>query len=466
MVYRGLVGILVGLALVGSASAQYTIFAAETPAGNLGGNVAAYGELKAYHVATAGGAATVANGLPSTELSDPIGVVGMYGRLYISNRHGNTLGQGSLKTYEWNGTNLTSGVTIATAAQTSHQGFHGFSFSPSSDLFMSTNAGGSRRFRDMGAGYADIDGTNSGSPRDVWVAPDGSAVIESMANGQLLWRPVSGGSMGAPISFQVTGAALHQMAYSGGFLYVTSFGVGLIHKVTLDANFKPIATSDLIVVPNAIGVCFSPDGQEMFVSLHNTTNGIMRYLNNAGTWVPNGSIATGKSMGYVTTVADRTWFKPTSMAVQLGKNSNGATVSALGSAYDGNELQVCRFLVPNSSSPFIRMTVNVDSTGLASLSSAQLVVRARSMTNGSFKLNINAKLAGGSGAVRDSLVVSGFSGANQFYPLTLTAGSGALADYLGGSGKLGCQIEEYQTGPAASSLPCTAIDQVGWSVVP
>lgn len=298
-----LISAVIALTLPLHAQVPYYIVAAESNAGSLGGNTALYGGLQQYHFTASGAPATVGGGLAASALNDPVGVLYHQSALFVSNRVGNTLGQGTVQRINvTNDVDLAGGPVIASASNPSFQGFHGFSFSPiNQDLFVTTVNNGTRRYRDTGSGYTDIGGVASGGVRDVLISPDGTKMYET-DNGTLRVTEVLPNGFGATTLFTVTGASgMHQMTFHNGAIYASAFTSGSVHRIDLDANFLPIGSANVATSAAAIGIGFSPDGQEMYVSGH-TTNQINRFLLNAGNWVPNGSITTGHNMGYVAVV--------------------------------------------------------------------------------------------------------------------------------------------------------------------
>lgn len=298
--------LVIGLVLgaVSFANAQHTLFAVETTAGTLGGNTAAYGGLQQYDFASTGGSFTPGPGVPASALSDPCGVTISGTGVYVSNRHGNNQGLGSVQQFTWNGTNLTGGSTIATQSSGAFQGFHGANVAPNGDLFVTTVNGGTRRYRDTGSGYVDIGGTASGAVRDAWVSPDGNKLFESTVGGHVVVTDILANAFGSSNNFGVGGAnAMHQFAYRGGSLFVTGFNSSTVHQIQLDGSFNPISSSVVANINGAIGLAFSPDGAEMYVSGH-TTDSISRLLWNGSSWTSNGSFATGHNMGYLGTVPE------------------------------------------------------------------------------------------------------------------------------------------------------------------
>ncbi|MEI7575342.1 MAG: WD40 repeat domain-containing protein [Armatimonadota bacterium] len=290
-------GYLVALATLISATsfAQFRLIAAETTSGSVGGNTAQYGGVQVYDFATTGGAAAAGTGIPASALHDAIGVVVRGSDLYVSNRYGNTLGQGSIQRFGITQTGFTGGAEILTASNANFQGFHGFNFAPDGDIWVSTVNNGSRHY----TGSTDVGGSSFLPVRDAWVSPDGKRLIESQNTGLRVTNLTTNTST----FFALDGNFAHQMQYQGGALYVTTYAnAGQVYKVDLNANFEPIAKTSVATPQQAIGLAFSPDGAEMFVSGHQSDN-ISRYLWNGSAWAANGTISTGHNMGYLATVA-------------------------------------------------------------------------------------------------------------------------------------------------------------------
>lgn len=286
------------LGVVGSAHAQFDLFAAETFPGSLGGNTASYGGVQQYSFASHAAGQVAGAGIAASSLHDPVGLTMVGSNLYVSNRFGNTLGQGSIQEFAFDGTNLSGGATIASTSNASFQGFHGFDFAPNGDLYVSTVNSGTRKYTDSGSGYTDVGGYSTGPSRDELVSPDGN-ILFTTTPGNVI--KVTNLTTNSTSDFVVSGAnAMHQMQYMDGALYVTGYNSGTVHKVVLDANYNPVSSSILFNKTAAIGMAFSPDGQEMFVSGHDT--GIIdRYLWNGSTWAGNGSFNAGHTLGYLAT---------------------------------------------------------------------------------------------------------------------------------------------------------------------
>ncbi|MCC6685799.1 MAG: hypothetical protein IT205_02280 [Fimbriimonadaceae bacterium] len=285
-------------------SSGYALFVAETTAGSLGGNTAAYGGVQRYNFTLSGGAATTGTGIPADQLSDPAGLFYANSKLFVSNRHGNTLGQGSVKAFDWDGSALSAvGTTVATSTSASYAGFCGAMIASDGKLYVATVNGGSRQYTPSGPTFTDTGGTTQQPQRDIWISPNGLVSIETGITGNLRVSDLTGSTFSNYQSFSVSGAnTMHQLAYRGGALYCASFLTGTVHRIDLGPNFKPVSSTLLFSLPSGLGIAFSPDGYEMYVSGH-TSNRISRFVEAGdGTWIANGFIATGVNMGYLAVI--------------------------------------------------------------------------------------------------------------------------------------------------------------------
>lgn len=101
----------------------------------------------------------------------------------------------------------------------------------------------------------------------------------------------------------IPGASLiHFMAFRGDELYVAEYNAGRVHRFLFDGSGNPVANG-FVAVPNAIGVAFSPDRNEMFVARHNI-GGMQRliYAPGTDTWTPTTLQATPSLGGIATTI--------------------------------------------------------------------------------------------------------------------------------------------------------------------
>lgn len=419
--------------------------------------------VRRYNLAGSLGPAVRGNGIDKTLVSDPSGLFRTANdEFFVGNRHGNQ-NASSVSRFLYDFA-TDSFVANGTVTGNSLFGTHGVAVSQTGELLGANVNGPVSRFTPSGINFVPNGTMGSGAMRDVFVSPNGQWVYTTCANSQLVKYAYPSGTF--VNSFTIGGASsMHWGAWRGNELFIADFGSGNVFRVQFDGSGNVSASNPVATMASAIGVAFSPDQQTMFVSGH-TSNQIGRFSNNAGIWTPAGTIATDVNLGDIEVFVVGTQYSPTSITFGLGRNGNGGTALSLTAAGDGDELQTCKGFVPNVNSPYLRLTVTRPDTGLTSMSACRIDLRARTETAGSFKLTLNAKLNGGSGATRDSLVVNPLPNAYQDKSLSLTAGSGSLNDYLGTLGQLGCQVEVQQVGFAATAVPCSRFDKLVWTVLP
>lgn len=153
----------------------------------------------------------------------------------------------------------------------------------------------------------------SGPFRDVFFSGDGMIMYATQGvTGNLIRYNFSDSSS---TSYNIAGTSgLHNGNWRGDHLFVSDFGSNKVMDIAFDANGAVVSSTVAATVSGAIGVCFSPDQTEMFVSSH-TGNSITRFLYNSGTsaWDFESVINTGVAMGDIETIAPVP--EPASLAV-------------------------------------------------------------------------------------------------------------------------------------------------------
>lgn len=289
-----------------SAHAQFTLFAAESQSGSLGGNTALYGGIQQYGFATTGGAATVGAGLAASAVHDPVGLRAVGDKVYVGNRWGNQAGQGSVQQFTFNGTTLNFNQDISGNGL---QRTHGVDLNPVTGELYAVNAfsSGISRFTQAANVFSPNGLIPGGDWRDVLASADGTKLYVTELNTTLRVIDLVANTQ---TMFTVSGSnGMHQLAWRNGSIYAASANSDAVHRIDLDANGNPTASAIVANSSAAIGIAFSPDGQEMFVSGH-TSNVINRFQEINNVWTQTGSIDTAHNMGYLAVVPE-----PGSMAL-------------------------------------------------------------------------------------------------------------------------------------------------------
>ena len=289
--------IIFGLGFFGAtylAQAQFVLFGTETTTGVLGGNTSLYGGIQQYNFTGTGGSYVSGPGLAASSVHDPQGLRARANKLFVGNRWGNQTGLGSIQEFDFDGAGLNF---VQDIAGNGLQRTHGLDVNPVTGELVAVNAfnAGASRFTPSGSSWNANGMWNGGDWRDILFSADGTKAYVTELNSTIRIIDVA---TGTSTTFGVSGASsMHQMAWLNGSIYVTAFNSSSVHKLNLDSSGNIVSSSFVLSSNSAIGIAFSPDGQEMFVSGH-TSNEIYRYLSDGtGGWTANGSIATGHNMG-------------------------------------------------------------------------------------------------------------------------------------------------------------------------
>jgi len=299
--------------LSGVANAQYRVMVGESTNGS--NPPANWRGVLRFDVSTPGGAAVAGTGIPAASVSDPGGLTfSASGELFVGNRHGNGSPSSVSRFLYDSGSN--SYLSNGTITGNSLFGTHGVAFSTTGELFAANVNGPISRFTFSG-GTAVANGTmGSGAYRDVAFSADGKwAYATQGVSANLLKYDLATGNL--VNTFAIAGAAgLHWMNWRNGELYVSAYNSGTVHAIDFDANGDVTSSSIAASAATAIGVAFSPDGSEMFVTGH-TSGVISRFLYSSGSWVANGSIVTNEDMGDIAIIGTQAVPEPATL-VALG----------------------------------------------------------------------------------------------------------------------------------------------------
>lgn len=258
-----------------------------------------------FDVAGSGGVATRLADLPTTEVFDPAGVAFRTASdVFIGNRHGNVLGQGSVSRFTLSPDGATATYRGNFTAP-NMIGVHELAFNPlTNELFAVSVNNGIFRFQFNG----DATPTPSGvfaqgrTNRGVAVHPNGLFVYASTAGSTLnRFRLDEGGGISELPPISIQGASnLHFFCVSptARELYVADISSNQVYRFTILGN------SDLVPKPSIpatspIDVSISPDGTELFTGSH-FQGGITRFRLNAATdtWQQTGTIDAPNMGGF------------------------------------------------------------------------------------------------------------------------------------------------------------------------
>lgn len=154
--------------------------------------------------------------------------------------------------------------------------------------------------------------------------------------------------------------------------------------------------------------------------------------------------------------ADSETVPPSNLSLSFGKISTGS-VASLETA-DNTPLVVCKFIVPNQTSPFVQFAVTGNTT-LTSQKALRFRIKSAMATNGSFTQTLRLF-----NFVTNAYEESRTDTINTGYQYTDLVATGDVSRYVGTAGALQSQVQIRQVGPSASTKPCVNFDYAAWDV--
>lgn len=297
--------------MAGAFASPFELLVTETPNGT-NPNPTSWKGIQRYGFTGTGSSATMMSSFLPSQVNDPAGLYFNGGELFVGNRHGNTFAASvSRFTYDGNTDVFTANGTITGNGLF---GVHGLAIRPgTNDLYASNVNAGVSIFATTGGGATPNGMILSGATRDVMFSADGNNMYVSQGvNGTLTRHNFLTNS---DTNYSIAGASgLHFGNWRNDHLFVGDFSSGKVYDIQFDALGAVTSSSAVANVGGAIGVAFSPDNMEMFVSSH-TGNTISRFLYNTGTssWDFQSSIAAGSNLGDIQVIS--TVPEPATLAV-------------------------------------------------------------------------------------------------------------------------------------------------------
>lgn len=146
----------------------------------------------------------------------------------------------------------------------------------------------------------------------------------------------------------------------------------------------------------------------------------------------------------------------TGLSVQLGKVQSGDVTSL--QAPENIALVVCKFFVPNQSSPFVQMVVD-GTTPLTPPTALRFRVKSSMVNGGGF--NQTLSLFNFVTNAYEETRTDSIGTSTTYYDLNAT---GDPARYVGAGGALRSRIQVKQLGPSTTLCPCASFDMANWDV--
>lgn len=256
-----------------------------------------------------GNAATQLTTIPKGEVHDPATIIFRTPtELLVSNRHGNTLGLGSISRFRLDSA---GGYTyIDNFTVTGLEGAHGMSFNPKNgELFVCSFVGNIYRFVFAGDTPVSNGFISTGPIEGILVNPAGNRIFATNWGTSLRQFQINpDNSINEIGSVPVPDAGVLHYIRMGpnDDMYVADHDADRVHHFVFNQNGEAVYDG-FVNVPHALDIAFSPDGQEMFVSSYDSegdpTMGVYRFIYQSSTdsWNITDFIDVPRPAGLATT---------------------------------------------------------------------------------------------------------------------------------------------------------------------
>ena len=287
-------------------AAQFELFVTQSPPGPQNTDPANWSGVLQYHLTASGGILNPGAGIDKSNLDDPagLGFRPSTSELFVGNRWGNS-GPSSISRsiYDPVTRRLTANGTITGNGLF---GVHQVAFNPvTGEMFAANYGNGVSRFTFDTNGNALANGMiGSGTMRGVAVSPDGLRLYASSVSSVIRQFDLATGVELAGVIVPSNVGGLHFFQIQAGRLYVAAPSDNCVYRYTIGANDDLTLVDAITNAQAAIAVTLSPDGQEMFVSGHKTSDLIYRFAHNRqdDSWTDMGTVDTGSSLGGILTI--------------------------------------------------------------------------------------------------------------------------------------------------------------------
>ena len=298
---------LVDASTIDASNPNSTMLITVSPPGPSNGNMATWGGVLQYQVAGDGADLIAGAGIATAMVHDPAGLAFRFqsSEIFVGNRHGNNSADGtagSISRYTY---------TQGTHALDQSRGHHRKRprRRPSGDVFTDDRRAVRRERRHWcfalhvrGRGCCGRgDDRERSNARRARIARRQTPVGVGRVERHPSVRSRHGNEL-ASVTLQTTGN-LHYFAFRKRELYVAALGDNQVYRYTVDAN-DDLAFKQAIAASQPIGIAFSADGEEMFVTSHYNADVIERYRYQASddTWMSMGTINVSSSLGGIVIV--------------------------------------------------------------------------------------------------------------------------------------------------------------------
>jgi len=291
---------LAAVAALAAQGAAFELFVTQSPPGPQNQNPATWSGVLQYHANDAGGLLTPGEGIDRTNVSDPAGLAYRVSssEVFVGNRHGNNQ-PSSISRFIYNPVlrRLTPNGAITGNGL---YGVHQLAFHPlTGELFAANVNNGVSRFTFAADGQAIPNGQiSSGPTRGVIISPDGKRLYVSCATSAIRQFDLQTGSELASLTVSTQDAGLHGFEILRGELYAAGLYADTVYRFSIQPN-NDLLLLDSANINDPAAIEFSPDGREMFVTGHRTSDVLYRfgYDHQANSWVHTGDFDAQSSLG-------------------------------------------------------------------------------------------------------------------------------------------------------------------------
>jgi WD40 repeat protein len=282
-------------------AAPFELFVTQSPPGPQNTDPANWSGVLQFHLTANGGVLNPGGGIDKTNLDDPagLGFRPATSELFVGNRWGNS-SPSSISRFIYDPVTRRL-IPNGTITGNSLFGVHQITFSPvTGEMFAANFGNGVSRFTFDTNGTALANGViGSGSMRGVAVSPDGLRLYASSVSSVIRQFDLTTGAELAGVIVPSGVGGLHFFQVQAGRLYVAAPSDNCVYCYLIGTNDDLTLVDAITNTLAAIAVTLSPDGQDMFVSGHKTSDLIYRFAHNPqnDTWTDMGTVDTGSSLG-------------------------------------------------------------------------------------------------------------------------------------------------------------------------
>lgn len=343
-------------------AASFEILITQSPPGPQNSDPANWMGVLQYHATGTQSGITPATGIASEAVSDPagLGFRATAHEVFVGNRHGNTRNSSiSRFLYDFSTRQL-----IPNGAVTGNGlfGVHQVAFNPvTGEMFAANVQGGVSRFTFDAQDNPVANGIiGNGSTRGVAVSPDGKRLFVTMGiNSTIRQFDLTTGAELPSVNVPSGVGGLHYMKVLKRVLYVAGFYDNRVYRYRLNSS-NELSLLDHLDVNDPLGLDFSPDGNEMFVTGHESSSLLYRFRwnPNSQSWIQSTTLDAGSSLGDIIVLSDHPYLR-----ISLDESSNNIVLAWPISARN-YILQTSPSLIPSTSWTNLTPTQETNATSV------------------------------------------------------------------------------------------------------